>query len=1621
MKTHFQSARSADQPLEASLPKKRLLLTLITAALANGGAALAQDASTEAQINALLGNPSTTDVRLINTAPIVLTDSLTAPASVVRLDGLLTNNQLPVVNGNGLFRILNVSGAVNDLASVRNIRFTNGATTGEENGGALRVAGNITDGMRNVDVQSNTADQGAALFVAGSFGGGMSGADIRNNVNRKNSTVFVGGNFNGGMVNTTMADNTAQAGVRVNPANSGDWSFTVAGAGMVVAGDFAGGIADSTVRNNSGYGRTGGALTVRGDFDGDISGSTFEGNEVRIDASLHPSILTQNRMAGGAVRVVGTLTGDVTDTTFLNNRLFAHNASGDPAGGTGDGGALAVGLRVGTTNSGGLDGSIIGSRFEGNSAQTLGGALWTTYIGGAIRDTDFIDNHAMGDAGDGGAIYVQGDIGGGIVDSTFAGNSSGSFGGAVFINRNLVSDISGSTFSGNTAASAGGAILINRTMAGGIKGSHFNGNTSGDVGGAFWVFNTLQGGISDGSTFTGNSSARHAGAGYVFNLNGGVQDATFTDNQTATGNGGALYVANLSGGVQNAVFANNRALAGSGGGLNVATNFVGSVQNSAFTDNQARNFGGALYAAHLFDAIEDSAFIGNSAALGGGAVYLGLMDSWMTGLRFVANKAESELMTHGAPSALGGALYVADDFTLGNSAFLGNHAYVLDIQDQYSGAGGAIFHDASISASGAIPIIEATGGNTTVFYGNRHNRSGVQTPNAIVFGNTAAAGNDRVSNVEIYADADSDVLMLDPVEAQADNAVDGAGTAYGNLAVSLSKTGNGTWFLGGENNLPGATSWDVQAGQLALVDVDGTQASINLTHGATSSFTLQQNANLLGSGVIHARDVTLNGTLAPSVLINTGVKAADIDANTTGDDVDVEQSSPYGTLRFTQDVAMNGVVYDVDVSYKAPAGGNPPVVDSDRVQVDGALTATGANLINVTSLSFDGSAPDSDDGLYGVTQVLHADGGITGDFDFTVAGDAASQVDFLRLEGGKNAAGDAYDLRLGLSWYNTMRDGDPAAPKSRSNNAPLLAHGDFTVNGTGTFTLNGPLAVRPGIHDETVMDGSGESWDGNTLNKRGAGTLVLNGVNTYTGLTDVQEGTLRIGASSANSAAQVAGDVQVGAQATLEGHGKVLGNAHIASGGTFSPGSAANTAGVFALGGLTLDAGSTYVAAINPDGSNNKAEVSGAATVNPNANLRIRNGGGAGNWATSTDYTLITAAGGRTGEFSNVTNELAFLQYSLSYDANNVFLRMFADDTPDFTTGCITANQCGIGGALNDDPDGTKGIRDGVISLNVDEVPDAYNSLSGEMFGSTRAALLNDRRLRDAVNRRMLAGIQTDERLWVNAWGFGGDISGNANAAKADVSGIGISLGGDARLTGNLAAGMVFAYEDGKVKNSSGRNSRADVNAYSLGAYLSGEAGNGMTLRAGLIYSRLDIDSKRQIAAGTLQGEAKADYRGNKIQLFVEGSKNFAVGEATTLTPYVNLAQTWLRTDATTETARGAAAPAALHVDSQTDSVTQATLGVRAGLQVSPQTRLVGELGYVRSFGDVDGKTTNRFASSNRNFAIRGVAVDKTMALVGVGIQAQLSPAASLSVGYQGQIGSKVSNHGAHVQFRMRF
>ncbi len=220
-------------------------------------------------------------------------------------------------------------------------------------------------------------------------------------------------------------------------------------------------------------------------------------------------------------------------------------------------------------------------------------------------------------------------------------------------------------------------------------------------------------------------------------------------------------------------------------------------------------------------------------------------------------------------------------------------------------------------------------------------------------------------------------------------------------------------------------------------------------------------------------------------------------------------------------------------------------------------------------------------------------------------------------------------------------------------NAIVFAQaGDPIIDtGSNTITLSGAIS------------GPGD------LSKIGTGTLDLTGTDTYTGPTDVVGGTLLVDGSITSAAT-----VETGA--TLGGHGSIGGLVAL-SGSTVAPGAAVPFSTLSVGGDVSFQAGSTYRVQVDASGRTDRIAASGTATLG-GGTVDVQ--AGAGSYGLSTRYTILTAAGGVTGQFSGLTttSNLAFLDPALSYDADDVVLGFTRK--ADFVAAAGTPNQRAAGG-----------------------------------------------------------------------------------------------------------------------------------------------------------------------------------------------------------------------------------------------------------------------------------------------------------------------------------------------------
>ncbi|UXD89212.1 choice-of-anchor Q domain-containing protein [Thalassolituus hydrocarboniclasticus] len=206
-----------------------------------------------------------------------------------------------------------------------------------------------------------------------------------------------------------------------------------------------------------------------------------------------------------------------------------------------------------------------------------------------------------------------------------------------------------------------------------------------------------------------------------------ISDSTFSGNSASSNRGGALYTFDADLTVEDSVFGSNASTAdntSSGGGAiyNAGEYSHGNtvIRNSTFRNNQAKNYGGAIYQSSLATfSIEDSVFENNSASAAssefgigataeahGGALALDRSTQIsISGTRFVGNDAQSA----------GGVVYIGrsgrnGSVTIENSTFDSNTTTV-NANVSSLANGGAIYADATDTDPFSIQIRSSTFSN----------------------------------------------------------------------------------------------------------------------------------------------------------------------------------------------------------------------------------------------------------------------------------------------------------------------------------------------------------------------------------------------------------------------------------------------------------------------------------------------------------------------------------------------------------------------------------------------------------------------------------------------------------------------------------------------------------------------------------------------------------------------------------------------------------------------------------------------------------------------------------------------------------------------------------------------
>ena len=952
------------------------------------------------------------------------------------------------------------------------------------------------------------------------------------------------------------------------------------GSGTVNFNQTDGVIVNAPVEGNIAVNQRGSGVTVLIGANTYTGGTTIGGGTLQIGNNGTSGSLTGNVDIAGA----GTLAFYRTDTLTFNGNISGTGVVRQIGTGT----TILTGTNVytgGTTISGGTlqignggtSGSLAGNvanagtlAFNRGDALTFAGSITGA---GAVRQIGTGTTVLTGANTYTGDTTISGgtlQIGDGGTTGSIAGNVLND--GTLAFNRSDALRFDG-TISGNGTLTKTGAGTVTLTQA-----NTYTGGTKVKGG-------TLEidgGGIDHGNAnlIVGESGGENAALvirnGAVNDLIGRIADSggstgavTVTGANSTWANAGNLYVGrsgngtlrienggkvNSASGFISSADGSNGSVTVTGSGstwTNAGTLYVGSSGNGALTiDN-----GGTVSSAQGDIGANRFSSAVVTVASGG---------TWTIGgrLGFGLNSGTGTLNIGAydltAPTTAG--TVIANYLTTGGGSGTVNFNQTDDI----------IF---SAPMQDNIAVNQRGSGTTTLTGNNIYNRGTTISGGTLQIGDGGTSGSivGNVANNGTLAFNRSGTLTF-------------AGSISGNGTVR--QIGSGTTILTGANTHTGGTT--ISGGTLQIGN-GGTSGSLagNVVNDGTLAFNrtdaLTFAGSISGTGALRQAG---NGTTTL-----TGV-------NTYSGDTTVSA----GTLQFGDGLSAGGAnilggrinVTGGTLAIRTPATVSvaQDVAFADNTALAITATASGPSL-HADRLSLGTGVAFNLSGIDDVSQLdkvlIDTRSGIAGDFGPVTIGGAAGIADYLSLATRKSADGKQYLATYDLTW-----------------NAGNQAHGTFTLAGANDrFTVGAALA------DQAA---SATGWDGASLTKAGAGTLILTGANTYTGGTTITGGTLQIG--DGGTTGSIVGNVANGGTLAFNRSDALTFAGMISGNGTLTK----NGAGTLTLTGANTYAGGTTV-------KGGTLEIDGGGIDHRNATLTVGESGGENAALVIRNGTVINSTG----------------------------------------------------------------------------------------------------------------------------------------------------------------------------------------------------------------------------------------------------------------------------------------------------------------------------------------------------------------------------------------------------------
>lgn len=538
----------------------------------------------------------------------------------------------------------------------------------------------------------------------------------------------------------------------------------------------------------------------------------------------------------------------------------------------------------------------------------------------------------------------------------------------------------------------------------------------------------------------------------------------------------------------------------------------------------------------------------------------------------------------------------------------------------------------------------------------------------------------------------------------------------------------------------------------------------------------------------------------------------------------------------------------------------------------------------------------------------------------------------------------------------------------------------------------------------------GKLYDGSLI-KRGEGTLIMTGSNTYRGGTTVEGGKL-LGYSNSFG---VSGD-------DGKANGKVVVN-----GGTFGiletyndqftmKGEIERGEGTHSVD-VVVNEGGTFQITAGQDVTMGKLEFKeGAGFTVGSEDVDVLKEAYAGKAQTGT----VTTTGVTGADLAVANPDYAFFKTELKAEGNKLTGTLSRDETKSFATYAQNANGQAIAGALEGAAGGA--LYDALIGASKGDVAKTYNSLGDDFILNTRnAGIVNGMTLSRAIKDqatgigegRKVEMADGTARLWATGVGSWSALDYGQSDMDSDFyAGL---FGAEVDVCSATKLGLFFGA--GSTDNKAGDN-KVESDDIHFGAYGVTNFSDVVNATYGFVYSHQSADATRALQVGSQLGMNAFSGDTDITQIFAEAAYTGLNADAYSIEPYFGLSWIHAESDGFNEQV----GTMAFSTTTEDQDVQVTTLGVRGAIPFTmgeTKVALKGDVAWNHFFGDTEAEASMALAGSGVAHLKGGELGD--MASVGLGVEAQVGKMTTMGLSYTGAYDGDITSHGISANVRFNF